>query len=306
MLHIQNGQLAHMYSDPSLLKENILVVNTDVLEQIGYSKDEISSLLERETAGYVEHPFLVPPEAVRYIPNATNLKNISEPRTDKVLRLVSNAISEIDAICENGMDISTVRPCVKEAWNKLHAAQEEYIKLAEAQLNHSHEHAHDNNRFLSLNFIGQTLKEAGDEIKALFNGLIKRDFDWCEACAPHANPGGVDIYHDDFIRSYVTKGCQDGYLVNVEAFVNGDDGRQLFKAKTANINVANALSSMISSLINDKLSNQEIDRINTIGVKTETPLQSGFATFASKNHGDTSLEKIVLAMNKKYSVGPEV
>lgn len=218
---------------------------------------------------------------------------------------IENAINEINAIRENGA-VLIMPPTLIEARSHLYKLHEVYKRKLETDTNIPDEVTDIGGNFISLDFIGKSLKDAGGEIKTLFDGFIKKEFDWCETCSPYLGEAKhLCVHYNDNIRAYVTKGNNHGWCVKVEIF--GETGsKQIFAAKTNIIKSAHKLSEMISSLCNDRLARSEINEINTVGPKSQHGYQSDIQKIAAKGLGSRDLLAAVSAVSQKeHSTGAE-
>lgn len=219
-----------------------------------------------------------------------------------VMQHIENAIEEINAIRENG--VASILPiALIDARSNLYKSHEMYKRKMETDLNVLDEVIDVGGNFTSLDFIGKTLKDAGGEIKTLFDGFIKKEFEWCETSSPYTGEAAhLLVHYTDNVRSYVTRGNNQGWCVNVEIFGAGGS-KQIFAAKTNVIKAAHKLSEMISSLCNDRLSKVEINEINTLGLKSESGHKSDIQKIAAKVSGSGSLHAAVNAITLKEQGG---
>lgn len=297
LIYVKNGKIAHVKSSFSSPQAKICVVDADKLVEIGYSDQEILSILDRESVGHVDSGFSVPAEAQNQMDVSEHSKTFGESTGDKILRRIENAINEVDAIRNAGYGLDSMRPALKEAWWRLHTAHEEYKKIVDTQI----KNIPDSTLYCSLDVMGKSLGASGQEIKELFGDFIRKEFEWCETTAPYvSDPKKLFPDSDSMFRAYPTRGTNEGYFVTVEAFKVGVslEPMQIFKAKTQNIKAANVLAGMVTSLLNDKVAKREIETINTVGIKTDM-IRPELAKMASRAPTESSLKAAVNQLGQK-------
>ncbi|MDD3596668.1 hypothetical protein [Sulfuricurvum sp.] len=271
VVHIIDGSVAHVFNEHG---GSVTVIDENKMLEEGLSLEDIKATFDGYTAG------------LRDISISSPDNDVFKDKMETHLRRIENAIGEIDALRNLGYGFDQMRPVLSEAWAKLHKAHDEYKSIL-----HKKRAISVDNEHVYMDIMAKTLRESGGEIKDLFKGFIDKEFEWCETVNPYMADAHTAMTpeSEDLFRAYVTKSTNDGYAVNVEAFNPSPifPPKQLFKAKTQNIQAANLLAGMISTLMNDKLSKKELESVNAIGVRA---LQKHHDLGVSKISADVGLK----------------
>ncbi|MCL4432410.1 MAG: hypothetical protein M1300_08820 [Epsilonproteobacteria bacterium] len=251
VVHIINGDVAHVFNERG---GSVTIIDENKMLESGLTLEDIKATYDGHTDGLCDMGLHYADEDQFKSTMGTHLRRIE------------NAIGEIDALRSYGFGFDKMRPVLGEAWAKLHRSYDEYRSLLNKRtaVNMDDDHVY-------MDPMAKTLKESGGELKDLFKGFIDKEFEWCETVDPYTNNAATEMSpeSEDMFRAYVTKSTNNGYVVNVEAFNPSPvfPPKQIFKAKTNNIQAANLMAGMISTLMNDKLSKKELESVNTIGVR---------------------------------------
>lgn len=292
---LRGGKIAKLLTTDSNPQTELVVVDQDKLQSMGYSIEEISNIVTRESAGGRDWSFSVPAEARGLVKSDRKY----EGNGDFYLQHIENAIYEIEAIMATGHRLDAMRPALREAFSKLHKSHAEYREQIQKYARSGDE------GFVSIDPAEKSLSVTGRQIGELLAGFIKRDFEWCETTNPfQSGATGHLPGSDDQVRSYVTRGNNEGWLVTAEAFSPSapTPPRQFFRAKTASAKSAHKMSEVISLLLSDRVAKHDIDLLNTFGGSKPEAAHGMLGVIAAKATPETTLRDAVNLLDPKNSI----